>query len=81
VLPVIIIIVAFLFPVKKRRQPANKKRWSDEESEAVRKSFAKYFIIGQLPGKLEIEELIRHNPCLSSRTWRNVKDFVRNHQK
>jgi len=53
--------------------------WTDAEQAAVRSSLAKYFIPDNgLPGKREIKQCLERHDCLSSRNWRNVKDFIRN---
>ena len=67
--------------VTKRRKVV-KRGWSDREKAAVRVTLSRYFFINdKLPGKKEIDECIATHECLSGRSWRNVKDFVRNYQR
>jgi hypothetical protein len=52
--------------------------WTDEEQSVVKSTFAKFFFSKGLPGKVEIDECIRRNPCLSNRKWSVIKDWIRN---
>jgi hypothetical protein len=52
--------------------------WSDAEQSVVRNTFGKFFFCTGLPGKVQIEECIRKNPCLSNRKWSVIKDWIRN---
>lgn len=60
--------------------PVVKKAWSDEERNAVKNHFGIQMATGMgiLPGKTEIEAFIKQTPCLTSRKWSVVKDFIRN---
>ena len=53
-------------------------KWSMEETDVVKKKFEKFLHLKRLPGKSECENLIKQNEVLKNRTWRNIKDFVRN---
>jgi len=58
-----------------------KKAWTKEESEAVSAKLGSYFYRPSvLPGKAEILKCLEH-PALHARSWRNVKDYVRNIQQ
>jgi len=70
---------AFFVAVKKRRLPC-RKPWSSEEKSAVQSCLGKFFFLKRLPGKKDIDECLAKYPVLSSRSWRNVKDFLRNAQ-
>lgn len=52
--------------------------WTEKEKETVIKQFQKYLLLKKLPGKREIQNCIDTEIVLSRRTWRNVKDFIRN---
>lgn len=54
------------------------KRVPWTEKETVIKHFQKYLLLKKLPGKREIQNCIDMEIVLSRRTWRNVKDFIRN---
>jgi len=59
-----------------------RKSWTEAEQAAVRSSLAKYFFLkDRLPGKRDIEQCLKDHPCLASRTWTNVKDYIRNYQR
>jgi hypothetical protein len=60
---------------------SHKRRWTDQEQEAVKQSLGKYLFVKSLPGKREIDECLSRHPVLCSRSWLNVKDFVRNSKK
>jgi len=64
-----------------KRRKVIRRVWSKDEKEAVRSSFEHLYVTNTLPGKNDIVECISKNPCLVNRTWRQVKDFVRNAQK
>lgn len=52
--------------------------WTEKEKETVIKQFQKYLLLKKLPGKRDIQNCIDTEIVLSRRTWRNVKDFIRN---
>ncbi|CAH1106924.1 unnamed protein product [Psylliodes chrysocephalus] len=54
-----------------------RRTWSTLEIERTMKRFGNYLIIKKLPGKREIETFLSDNKeVMSSRNWRNVKDFL-----
>ncbi|XP_072047723.1 uncharacterized protein [Amphiura filiformis] len=61
----------------------NKRRtWTHEEKSAMAVKFKTYFrVVGKLPGKMEILTIQSKTPALRSRTWKNIKDFIRNCQR
>lgn len=52
--------------------------WSEMEKTAVLRHFRSHIVLAKIPKKEESEKCIKKEPCLSTRTWKNVKDFVRN---
>ena len=54
------------------------RRWTTLEIEAVMKHLGHRVSTFTLPKKEEIDEALKEEPCLGRRTWRNVKDYVRN---
>jgi hypothetical protein len=75
------ILTTYCFFLVAKRHQTTKNVWTDRQKAAVQVSLAKYFFIkGQLPGKREIENCIVAHECLSTRSWRNIKDFIRNYQ-
>jgi hypothetical protein len=52
--------------------------WTSEEQAAVKQHFAKFFMTEKLPGKSDIQPVLEIETRLSRRSWRNIKDFVRN---
>jgi len=70
-----------VMPAKRSRKCSTRRPWTNEERDAVRSSFAKYFAVKRaLPGKDDIEQCIKTHPCLAHRSWGNIKDFIRNFQ-
>ena len=55
-----------------------RRPWSEMERQAVLGHFQKAMLRKVLPGKAEIDNLIETSPCLKERTWKNVKDYIRN---
>ena len=53
--------------------------WSSEESAIVLAFFTSAIKKEKIPGKREIQLCVEANPCLRSRSWTNIKDFVRNY--
>ena len=50
-----------------------------KQKAAVAKHFRKHLVSRKLPGKAQIEALFMAEPTVfEHRSWRNVKDFVRN---
>ena len=64
--------------VKRSEKVAQKRRWTQEEKDAVRKRMKKFLDSGTVPRKHECEELLREEPALSRRTWKEVKYCVYN---
>ena len=59
-------------------------KWTTKEMDVVFKKFSAYFGKSVLPGKKEIMALLT-NPAtaevLKHRTWKNIKDFIRNNSR
>nr|XP_022308439.1 uncharacterized protein LOC111114442 [Crassostrea virginica] len=55
-----------------------RKPWTEPEKETVAKHFQKYILLKKLPGKREIQKCLDAELVLRKRTWRNVKDYIRN---
>ena len=60
------------------KRKLQKKPWSEAEKTVVLKYFENDILMNKLPGKRNIEECMRQNPILQKRTWKNIKDCVRN---
>ena len=53
-----------------------------KERDAALKYFHKYIAGAGLPGKKEVEKFLRlHDFVHPDRSWRSIKDFVRNQKK
>ena len=63
---------------KRMRGVYKKTPWSVTEKTAVIKHLGKYMLSRKVPGKAAIDSCLEKEQCLSSRTWKNVKDFCRN---
>lgn len=55
-----------------------RKTWTAEEREAVLRHFADHILMERLPVKREVDKCKKMEKYLSERTWKNIKDFVRN---
>ncbi|KAJ8023168.1 N-lysine methyltransferase KMT5A-B [Holothuria leucospilota] len=55
-----------------------KRVWSESEKAAVLRHFSNHIHLHKLPRKEAIEKCLAQEPCLRRRTWKNIKDFVRN---
>ena len=64
-----------LVPIKKR---SRRRPWSAAERNAIVRHFHTCSVLKRVPGKNEIEQAIASDPVLKNRTWRNIKDCVRN---
>jgi hypothetical protein len=53
--------------------------WSAKERSTALENFDTDIKRGLLPGKKKIEKVISEEPHLAKRSWKNVKDFLRNH--
>ncbi|XP_064648758.1 uncharacterized protein LOC135500969 [Lineus longissimus] len=60
-------------------QPSGQKNdpWTDQQRVAASQFFKLDVIRGKMPGKRQIEIAQEKEPCLRTRSWRNIKDFVR----
>lgn len=59
-----------------------RKGWETVEIDAVTTYFHKFIIGKGLPGKRECEAFLKTNvTILKERTWRNIKDFIRNFKR
>jgi len=58
-----------------------RRAWSEEEKAAVKNHFAKYLLIDQLPGKADIVKILERDEVLQHRSWKNIKDYIRNNKK
>lgn len=55
-----------------------KTPWSREESSAALDFFSTFIKKGKVPGKSDVEACIKAHQVLKNRSWKVVKDFVRN---
>ncbi|XP_028414257.1 uncharacterized protein LOC114537315 [Dendronephthya gigantea] len=64
---------------KKRRAPQLAIKWTTPERRLVINAFDEQISQGELPKKKECEKFIAEHPhMMAKRSWKNVKDFVRN---
>lgn len=63
---------------RRRKQPVHKRSWTENEKTAVMKHFQRDIMLKRLPGKEVIEKCIQQEEDLQRRTWKNIKDYVRN---
>lgn len=70
-------IVVFSF-IEDHKTDRKAKPWSEEEKTAVLRHFRSHISLAKIPKKEESEKCLKKEPCLRTRTWKNVKDFVRN---
>lgn len=70
------VLVPKQFP--KRRRDVKKIPWSDEEREAVLRHFQKHLLLKVVPNKKDCDKCLSAEPVLAKRSWKNLKDFVRN---
>ncbi|XP_061579074.1 M-phase phosphoprotein 8 isoform X2 [Cololabis saira] len=59
-------------------QKRNKRLWSEEEQQAVRRYFGDFCKLVKVPGKKDCDACLAAEPALNTRTWREVKYFVHN---
>lgn len=66
--------------LKGKRSKTSTKRltWSLQEIEAVERHLVKYILTETIPGADAIRKCMDEETILKNRTWKNVKDFVRN---
>ena len=55
-----------------------RKPWTDEEKRAIKQSFRSNLVTRKNPHKIEILSAQNEFPVLARRSWKNIKDFVRN---
>ncbi|XP_028969448.2 uncharacterized protein LOC114828792 [Esox lucius] len=60
------------------KTPRKQKMWSDEARAAVRRQLGDFTKLMKIPGKRECDACIAAEPALQSRTWKDVKNYVRN---
>lgn len=65
---------------EKRKTPTRKK-WTELERTAVLKHLHSFIEKRKLPGKREIDNVLKLKNAFETEVWKNVKDFVRNHIK
>lgn len=57
------------------------RRWSEEESTAVREHLSSFFASCKVPSKKDCEKCLRlAGKVLQKRSWKDVKNFVHNHK-
>ena len=64
--------------LRKETKPINRRPWSAHEKEAVNRRFGHFIQMLKVPGKGDIDLVLKKEKCLSKRSWRNVKDAVHN---
>ncbi|XP_023821816.1 uncharacterized protein LOC110013576 isoform X1 [Oryzias latipes] len=58
---------------------SRKRKWSDEEVEAVEKTLMEFITMRKVPGKKQCQFCIQTSPtALSNRTWEGIKYYVKN---
>ncbi|XP_070210395.1 uncharacterized protein [Littorina saxatilis] len=60
------------------RKKTKHRQWLSEEKKAVDHHFSTFLLNSKLPGKSCIEDVQGKEPKLAKRTWKNIKDFIRN---
>ncbi|XP_071501222.1 uncharacterized protein [Diadema antillarum] len=65
-------------PMTRNRNIKKWKHWSPGEKAAVQRHFHQLILTNTLPRKSHIEQCLKEEPILHERTWRNIKDYVRN---
>ena len=60
-----------------------KRQWSDHQKAIICKEFGRFIrTLNKLPGKDLCMSVIKLHPHLfAGRSWRNIKDYVRNSQR
>ncbi|XP_071491981.1 uncharacterized protein [Diadema antillarum] len=76
-------LVAPVRGTKRKHPPKTRKwkQWSPGEKAAVQRHFHQLILTNTLPGisgKSQIEQCLKEEPILHERTWRNIKDYIRN---
>jgi len=57
-----------------------KRGWTEAEKCAVRAELGDFYYRLTLPGKNDIMRCIHLHPLLKNRSWKNIKDYIRNIQ-
>ncbi|XP_072178107.1 uncharacterized protein [Diadema setosum] len=65
-------------PMTRNRNIKKWKQWSPGEKAAVQRHFHQLILTNTLPRKSQIEQCLKEEPILRERTWRNIKDYIRN---
>ncbi|XP_071829640.1 uncharacterized protein [Apostichopus japonicus] len=65
----------------KKKKTVTKRPWTEEQKAAVNRHLHHFMVLNQLPGKSKIDECISKEPVLSTRSWKNIKDYCRNTMK
>ncbi|XP_041739270.2 uncharacterized protein LOC121571703 isoform X2 [Coregonus clupeaformis] len=58
--------------------PRKQKIWSNEAQAAVRRQLGDFTKLIKIPGKRECDACLAAEPALQGRTWKDVKNYVRN---
>jgi len=53
-----------------------KRLWSDAQRQAVDLHFSRLIYELRLPGKKDIEQCIKTEPCLQNKSWLAIKDLL-----
>ena len=83
----VFLLLVFLYlgfpelPDETRRRTCRRQLWGDEEKRTVLLYFGTHIGLKKVPGKAEITRMLEKEPLLGTRSWRNVKDFIRNRIK
>ncbi len=65
-------------PVPRQCSKVQRRAWTKEENNVINHYFSGCIEAKIIPGKERIEEALASTPTLKNRTWRNIKDKVRN---
>ena len=60
------------------RKPKQHKKWTTEEETAIHRALEKNYAERKVPLKDECIQAIQKEPALRNRSWRIIKDHVRN---
>ncbi|GFO10708.1 sodium/calcium exchanger 1-like, partial [Plakobranchus ocellatus] len=62
----------------KMRKKMKRQPWSEDEINAVKRHLSDCIVTGMVPKKAQAMKAVAAEPCLRSRSWHNVKDYVYN---
>ncbi|XP_070550411.1 uncharacterized protein [Ptychodera flava] len=65
-------------PAASTRKPKQHKKWTTEEESAIHRALKKNYAERKVPLKDECIQAIQKEPALRNRSWRIIKDHVRN---